>query len=74
MRNADYLRLQISSDKTFSSPALVIDSNIYVSLLQFKIPEGKLEKNIQYFWRINAVNAAGSGPWSPAWSFSVGGK
>src|SRR5260221_10269629 len=63
LRNADYFRLQIATDKSFSS--MVFDTNIYISNEQYIVPDNRLSNNTQYYWRLGATNAAGSGPWSP---------
>jgi Secretion system C-terminal sorting domain len=31
-----------------------------------------LTNNTQYFWRVNAKNAGGTGPWSAVWNFRTG--
>jgi len=69
MKNADFFRVEIASDKSFNS--IVLDTNIRISSEQYRIPQGKLDNNKQYFWRLVAANAAGFGPWSAAWTFSV---
>lgn len=66
--NSDYYRVQISTDQNFSN--ITFDTNIYSSS-QFTISDNHLYNNSTYFWRLNSNNAAGSGPWSPGWRFSV---
>ncbi len=69
IKNADYYKLQIASDKNFGS--ILIDTNIFISSDQYKVPAGLLNNNQQYYWRANAVNTVGSGSWSQTWNFSV---
>jgi uncharacterized delta-60 repeat protein len=69
LKNADFFRLQIAGNKSFGD--MILDTNIYISNEQYKVPDGRLSNNTQYFWRLGATNAAGSGPWSPIWTFSV---
>jgi hypothetical protein len=60
--------LQVSASSDFSS--LVIDtSNIVGS--SFGIRD--LVSNMQYYWRIKATNAAGTGSYTNIWSFTTAG-
>ena len=64
--NAINYKLQISRVPNFT---LIIDSatitnNTYI------VPSGKLSDNITYFWKVNATNSFGTGPWSNIWSFT----
>lgn len=69
IKNADFCRLQISLDKNYNT--VVVDTMVSVVTGICKIRDGILENNTQYFWRTGAVNIAGSGQWSPTWTFSV---
>lgn len=61
-------RVQIDDDLAFSS--LVLDqSGLAVST--FTVPQGTLQTNIRYYWRIYAVNGAGQTQGAPG-SFSFG--
>ncbi len=62
---ANSYRVQIGLDLNFV--LLILDSNINVS--QLNVPSSLLSYNSLYFWRINASNSAGSGPWSSVWYF-----
>jgi len=59
-------KIQISRVPNFT---IIIDSTSVVTN-QYIVPPGKLFDNITYFWRVNATNAFGSGPWSSVWSFT----
>jgi hypothetical protein len=60
-------RVQLSTDSLFNT-LIVNDSTITDSL---KFISG-LINNTQYFWRVNAKNAGGTGPWSTVWNFRTG--
>jgi uncharacterized delta-60 repeat protein len=68
LTTADAYRVQVSYDETFNN--IIFDTLIY-TVSQFRIAEGHLINNSKYFWRVNTNNAAGEGPWSQTWSFSV---
>ena len=38
---------------------------------QHAVPSGILLNNTQYFWRVNATNAGGTGDWSDVWNFTT---
>jgi hypothetical protein len=59
-------KVQISRVPNFT---IIIDSTSVVTN-QYSVPSGKLFDNITYFWRVNATNAYGTGPWSQVWSFT----
>jgi photosystem II stability/assembly factor-like uncharacterized protein len=61
-----YYKVQISRVPDFT---MIIDTAMSV-VSQYTVPSGKLFDNITYFWRVNAINAYGSGPWSTVWSFT----
>jgi hypothetical protein len=58
--------LQVSTSSDFSS--LVIDS-INITGQSFGIRD--FDSNIQYYWRVKATNAAGTGSYSNTWSFKT---
>lgn len=61
-------RIQVSTDALFNS--ILWDTNGVVPSQVF-IPTNKLTGLTQYFWRINATNVTGTGPWSSIWSFTT---
>jgi hypothetical protein len=64
---ADHYHVQVASDSLFESKVLN-DSTLSATFLAI----GPLEKNMQYYWRIKAMNANGSSAWSfPPWCFST---
>ncbi len=59
-------RVQVSSDSLFTS--LVLDDTAVTgNARQVELPVA----GIQYYWRVAAVNFAGTSGWSTRWSFSV---
>ncbi|MFA5010350.1 MAG: T9SS type A sorting domain-containing protein [Ignavibacteria bacterium] len=65
---ANNYRLQISADSLFG--AIVFDTTgIIPSRLQLR--PNILGWNQKYYWRVNANNLAGTGPWSIVWNFNV---
>jgi hypothetical protein len=64
---AQTYRLQVATDATFASGIVVNDSTITDSL---KAMSGLANSTI-YYWRLNAKNVAGTGPYSAAWAFST---
>lgn len=63
--NIIYYQVQISTLPNF----LTITDSATVTNLEYTVPSGKLFINITYFWRVNATNSFGTGPWSNVWSF-----
>lgn len=61
-------QVQVSANASFT--AIVVNENVTDSV--FIIPGGALSGTTQYWWRVNATNSAGQGPWSNAWSFTTG--
>ncbi|MDQ3019456.1 MAG: T9SS type A sorting domain-containing protein [Bacteroidota bacterium] len=59
-------RVQIGIDLNFNF-IILDESNITNS--QHTIPSPILGPNSLYFWRVNATNSAGTGPWSSTWNF-----
>ena len=58
--------LQVASDSSFSST--VSDQND-LSSTSAKI--SGLDHSTTYYWRVNASNSGGTGPWSNVWSFTT---
>ncbi len=58
--------IQISTVPNFT----IFTDSATVLQSKYTVPSGKLSLNITYFWRVNARNNYGSGPWSSVWSFT----
>ncbi|KXK55297.1 MAG: 5'-nucleotidase [Chlorobi bacterium OLB5] len=59
-------RVQLSTDSTFAT-TLINSGGLTFS--QYNVPGGILSNNTTYFWRVNASNSAGTGPYSAVWKF-----
>lgn len=59
-------RVQVSGDSTFASTLINAGG---LTFSQYPVPGGILQNNTTYFWRVNASNSAGSGPFSAVWRF-----
>ena len=66
---AQSYRVQVSTDSLFTGA--VYDSS-GIPILAFKIPFNGLNINTTYYWRVNAANITGSGPWSTIFHFTIG--
>lgn len=66
--SAESFRIQISSDSTFSTTEL---DSAGLTASNFSIPSGVLSSFTWYYWRVNAVNEAGAGPYSEVWNFQT---
>ncbi len=64
---ASTFRVQLSTDSTFTIPHLINAGDLTFS--QYNVPGGVLSNNTTYFWRVNASNNAGTGPYSQVWKF-----
>ena len=60
--------VQVASDVSFTN--LVLDQT-GITDLQYVVSSGILFHNTQYYWRVNATNAAGTGDWSDVWNFTT---
>ncbi|MEI7485386.1 MAG: T9SS type A sorting domain-containing protein [Ignavibacteriota bacterium] len=60
-------RVQVSTSPAFASTII----NSIVSISQYTVPSGILNYNSHYYWRVNATNVAGTGPWSTICSFNT---
>jgi hypothetical protein len=67
-RGATSYRLQVSTAADFSS--LVLDSS---NLIGSSFGVRDLDENTQYYWRVSATNAAGTGDFSNPWNFTTKG-
>ena len=65
--NASTFRLQVSTDSTFGGGLVVNDSTLTDTS---RVVSG-LVYNARYFWRVNAKNVGGTGPFSTVWRFST---
>ncbi|MCX6162269.1 MAG: dockerin type I domain-containing protein, partial [Ignavibacteriae bacterium] len=59
-------RIQVSTDQLFNT--ILWDTSGVVPS-QVNIPANKLTGLTQYYWRVNATNAGGTGPYSAVWNF-----
>jgi Secretion system C-terminal sorting domain len=59
-------RVQISTDPAFGNTITNISG---LTASQYNVPGGTLENNTLYYWRVNATNTAGTGPYSAVWNF-----
>jgi hypothetical protein len=66
--NATSYQVQISLDSTFTT---ILFDSANITSTSIQIPQNILNINTKYFWRVNASNASGSGPWSAIWNFTV---
>ncbi|MBL7128897.1 MAG: T9SS type A sorting domain-containing protein [Ignavibacteria bacterium] len=66
LQNIISYRIEISRIPNFLN--IVDSSTVFIN--QYIVPPGILFDNITYFWRVNASNSFGSGPWSEVWSFT----
>jgi len=62
-----HYNVQVSRVSNF---AYLVDSAV-VTNNQYTIPSGKLTDTTTYFWRVNATDSTGTGPWSEIWNFST---
>jgi len=60
--------LQIARSPDFASQNIILEQK-GLRLMYFIIPEGKLEKNHVYYWRVRSSGFSGDSDWTPAWSF-----
>ncbi|MCI0450328.1 MAG: YCF48-related protein [Chlorobi bacterium] len=63
---AETYRIQISTDSLFGTFLTNIGG---LTFSQYNVPGGLLQNNTTYFWRVNATNSAGTGPFSQVWRF-----
>ncbi len=61
-------RIQIANDSLFASVVFDTTSVVPDSL---RVRNGLLGLNNKYYWRVNASNVTGTGPWSAIWNFRI---
>jgi hypothetical protein len=67
---ASTYRVQVSTASDFSSGIAYDDSTISGTVTPANAV-GPLSPNTAYYWRVNAKNAGGVGPWSAVWKFTT---
>lgn len=67
--NSSEYRIQISTDSTFGTTTLDVDT---VTASQLQLPNNFLAVNTKYYWRVAGKNAIGEGPYSSVWNFTTG--
>ncbi len=65
--SASSYALQVSTDSTFASSIIYGQSNLTATIQAIT----GLNNNTTYFWRVNATNMAGTGPWSTTNRFTT---
>ncbi|RPI19716.1 MAG: T9SS C-terminal target domain-containing protein [Ignavibacteriae bacterium] len=65
--NATGYKVQVSLSSGFSSYTV----NDSTTTSQFNIPNGKLENDKTYYWRVCSKNSGGVSGWSTVWNFST---
>lgn len=66
VENTTSYQLQVATDPNFSQ--LVIDQS---GLTNLQSVVSELTKCTEYYWRVRAINAVGSGAWSDEWIFTT---
>jgi hypothetical protein len=61
-------RIQVSADSLFATSQFDTSGITAVTLT---VPANKLTGLTKYYWRVNATNAGGTGPYSLVWNFST---
>jgi hypothetical protein len=64
--NATSYRVQVSTDPNFATTVV----NQVVTSSQYTVNPA-LAYNTLYYWRANATNGSGTGPWSEVWNFTT---
>jgi len=66
--DATSYNIQVAADKTFAN--VVVDKSD-IADTSYTMPSGILEKDNTYYWRVNAIDLAGTSDWSDVWAFKV---
>ena len=61
-------RVQIATDSLFTSP---VKDTSGVLNARYNVPSGVLSNNVRYYWRAQATNIGGTGPFSVIFNFTV---
>ncbi|HPS65338.1 MAG TPA: YCF48-related protein, partial [Ignavibacteria bacterium] len=64
-------RIQVSRDSLFTNPSLMALDTSLIPADSLIVPPGKITGSNKFYWRVNCTNAAGTGPWSAVWNFTV---
>jgi hypothetical protein len=65
---ASTYRIQVSTDSLFATTQYDTSG---VAAVTVNVPAGKLLQGTKYYWRVNATNAGGAGPYSSVWNFTT---
>lgn len=65
---AGHYGVQVANENTFAEP--IVDSVVDANGASFIVPV-ILQKNMVYYWRVNAINGLDSTNWSQTWSFTT---
>lgn len=65
---ADTYRFQIATNQTFTN---VVYDQDRLRYLKLTVPEGMLQNDVQYYWRISGKNQWGYGDWSEVRSYKT---
>ena len=68
VQNAFDYSVQVSDEPNFNTTVVDVTG---LSSTEYQVPEGMLDLNTVYFWRTNASNGMGTGPWSVKWFFTT---
>ncbi len=63
---ASYYGVQVSTDSNFGSTVFELSASTATAQVADNCVAGTM-----YYWRVNATDAGGSGPWSGVWSFAT---
>jgi hypothetical protein len=66
--NNNTYRVQVSIDPNF---ATTVVNAVTGNVSQYVVASPTLNYNTVYYWRVNATNAGGTGPWSQVWNFTT---
>jgi hypothetical protein len=64
--SATSYRILLAMDSTFNSVILDVGN---LSVSQYSVPSPYLTYVTRYYWKVNASNTIGAGPWSVTWNF-----
>ncbi len=64
--SANSYGLQVSADSLFTNNLI---NTTALAQSQFRVDTLVLLHNSKYYWRVNATNTNGTGPWSAVWNF-----